>query len=529
LDSRHPRFQALTIEHGRVGRIGTNQEILSAVSEDTPIWNLDGAVVLPGFTDCHTHLVAYGLELFDADLRKAGSISEIQAILRRQAQRTKTGAWVLGHGWDQEKLQERRFPNRFDLDAAVPDKPTCIFRICEHVCVVNTATLQLAKITGATTPPTGGIIDRDEKAEEPTGVLRENAMNLVLGLMPARDDPELRKAISLAIQSALAAGLTAVHCVVDQPQHVRVLHTMNRAGELKVRIYLLITDEWLNSAAEMGIATGFGDEMLRVQAVKIFTDGSLGAHTAALESPYSDAPDTTGVLIHSQDELNATVQKAARHGLQVAVHAIGDKAIGMGLTAIEKADLTVPESSRLRHRIEHASVLNPSLINRIKRAGAIASVQPHFIVSDVWVPERVGPERAKHVYPLRSLTKAGATVVGGSDCPIEPIDPLEGICAAATSTSGGYGESVDTETAVEMFTKNPAYATHEEKLKGTIEEGKMADLVVLDRNPLQVPPEEIRHINVLATVVGGRLVYASKRFQAMKAANVRGRPVRRRA
>lgn len=529
LDSRRPRVQALAIEHGLISRVGTNREILSAVGRNAAIWNLNGAVVLPGFTDCHTHLVAYGLGLFDADLRKARSISEIQDILRRQAQRVDVRAWVLGHGWDQEKLKERRFPNRFDLDAAVPDRPACIFRICEHICVINSVALQLANITATTSLPAGGLIDHDDKTGEPTGVLRENAMDLVLSLMPAPDDRDVHRAISLAIRRAVAAGLTSVHCVVYEPQHVRILQAMNRSGELKVRIYLLISDEWLDSATEMGITTGFGNEMLKLQAVKIFTDGSLGARTAALERPYSDAPDTTGILTHSQDELNMAVQTAARHGVQVAIHAIGDRAIAMALTALENANLTVPQSATMRHRIEHASVLNPILIDRLKRAKVTASVQPHFIVSDTWVPGRVGPERAKFVYPLRSLTKAGATVVAGSDCPMEPIDPLEGIYAATASVGRGNGQSVDAQTALEMFTKNAAYATHEEKLKGTIEEGKMADLVVLDRDPLRVPPKEIRRINVLATIVGGRLVYASRRFRAMRTANVPSRPVRRRA
>jgi predicted amidohydrolase YtcJ len=333
----------------------------------------------------------------------------------------------------------------------------------------------------------------------------------------------------LAMREAVAAGLTSVHCVVDEPQHVRVLQAMNRAGQLKMRIYLWIPDEWLDSAAGIGISTGFGDEMLRIQGVKVFTDGSLGARTAALEKPYSDAPDTTGVLIHSQDELNAIVERAARHGLQVAIHAIGDRAIGMALAAIENTNLVVPQSDRLRHRIEHVSVLNHGLIDRIKRAGAIVSVQPHFIASDVWTPDRVGPERAKLVYPLRSLTDIGALVVGGSDCPVEPIAPLEGIYAAVCSTTGGYGERVNAQTAVELFTKKAAYATREEKLKGTIEQGKMADLVVLDRDPLQIPPEEIRNINVLATIVGGKLAYTSNRFRAMQTPTERHRPVRRRS
>lgn len=527
MDSQRPRAQALAIERGRIARIGTNREILSARRQDSQTWNLDGAVVLPGFTDCHTHLVAYGLQFFDANLRKARSISEIQDILRKQAQNTNVGEWVLGNGWDQERLKERRFPNRFDLDAAFPERPTCIIRIDEHICTVNSVALQLANITGATVDPPGGVIDRDGNTGEPTGVLRENAMDLVLSLIPQREDREVRKAVSLAIQKAVAAGLTSVHCVVDHPQHVQVLQAMKRAGELKLRVYLLIPDEWLDSAAKIGISTGFGDEMLRIQSVKIFMDGGLGARTALLEKPYSDAPDTTGVLIHAQDELNAIVEKAARHGLQVAIHAIGDRAIGMALTAIENAKLTVPNSDRLRHRIEHASVLNRGLIDRIRRSKVVASVQPHFIVSDPWVPDRVGRERAKLVYPLRSLARIGPTLVGGSDCPIEPIDPLEGLHAAVASAPEGYGELVNAQTAVEMFTKNAAYATHEEKLKGTIEEGKIADLVVFDRDPLQVPPEQICSINVLATIVGGKFVYASRRFRAMQTSSAHRRPVRR--
>lgn len=529
LDSRRPRAQALAVEHGRITKIGTDQEILSIAGREAHIWDLGGATVLPGLTDCHTHLVSYGIELSGANLRKATSISEIQDSLRKQSKRTRAEGWVLGYGWDQEKLRERRFPNRFDLDAAIPDRPVCIFRVCEHICVANSVALQLANITTATELPAGGVIDHDNGTGEPTGVLRENAMNLVHSHIPALDDRELRKAISLAMHRAVSAGLTSIHCIVDEPQHVRVLQAMNRAGELRARIYVLIPDGWLGQAGQIGISTGFGDEMLRIQAVKAFTDGSLGARTAALESPYSDSPDTRGVQIHSQDELNAIVESAAHQGLQVAIHAIGDHAVAMALTAIENARLAVPQSDKLRHRIEHASVLNPDLIKRIRRARVIASVQPHFIPSDPWVPARVGRERARFVYALRSLLESGTTVVGGSDCPVEPIDPLEGISAAVTSATRDYGERVEIQDALEMFTKNAAYATHEEKLKGTIREGNMADLVVLDRDPLRIPPEEIRKIKVLATVVGGRIAYASRRFQAMKASNARHRPARKRS
>jgi hypothetical protein len=527
LESRRPRAQALAIEHGHIVKIGTDREVLSVAGKDTQVRNLDGAAVLPGFTDCHTHLVKYGIELYGANLRKATSISEIQSILRKQAEKSPPGTWVLGYGWDQEKLSERRLPNRFDLDAAVSDRPVCISRICEHICVANSVALQLANITRTTTSPIGGVIDHHDKTGEPTGVLRENAMELLRSHIPALDGGELRKAISLAMHKAVSAGLTSIHCIVDQPEHVRALQAMNQAGELLARIYVLIPDDRLASAGEIGVSTGFGDEMLRIQAIKVFADGSLGASTAALETPYSDSPDTRGVLIHSQDQLNSIIESASRQGFQVAIHAIGDHAIAMALTAIENTRLIVPHSDKLRHRIEHVSVLNPDLIRRIKQARVIASVQPHFIPSDPWVPARVGHERAKFVYALKSLLESGITMVGGSDCPIEPIDPLEGIAAAVASATEDYGERISSQAAVELFTKKAAYATHEENLKGTIHQGKIADLVVLDRDPLMVSPEQIRSIKVLATVVGGRIVYASKRFQTMKASNGRHRLARR--
>jgi predicted amidohydrolase YtcJ len=521
LDSERPRAEALAIEHDRIAKIGTNQDALSAARADAHIWNLHGTAVLPGFTDCHTHLVNYGIELYGANLRKATSISKIQDLLRKQAQNTRSGAWVLGYGWDQERLDERRYPTRSDLDAAVSDKPVCIYRICGHMCVVNTVALQIAGVTKETAPAAGGVIDRDPETGEPTGVLRENAMELVGSNIPLPNERELRRAISLAMHKAASAGLTSIHCIVDQPQHLRALHSMNQAGELQARIHVLIPNDWLSSAEELGLSTGFGDEMLRIEGVKIFTDGSLGARTAALESPYSDAPDTQGVLIHSQDRLNAIVESASRQGFQVAIHAIGDRAIAMALTAIENVKLTVPQSQRLRHRIEHVSVLTPDLISRIKRAGIIASVQPHFIPSDRWVPARVGAERAKLVYALRSLVESGAKVVAGSDCPVEPIDPLEGISAAVGSATEEYGERLGIETAIEIFTKNAAYATHEERLKGTIHEGKTADLVVLDQDPLKTPPERMHKIRVLATIVGGKVVFSSKRFLSMKASSER--------
>lgn len=500
MDAARPHVEAIAITADRIIAVGTNQQIKALAGPKTKIVNVKGATILPGFTDCHIHLIEYGLSLRNIDLRQVKTIEEMK---KRVAERTQASTkWVLGRGWDQEKLAEKRHPTRRDLDEASPEKPVLLRRICGHICVVNSAALALAGVTAKTPNPTGGIIDRDASGE-PTGILRENAVDLVGQAIPPLELGDYIGATLTACDHALEAGLTTVHCITGSELELKALLSLKAEGRLPLRFYVLIPPHELKAAIALGLRTGFGDEWVRIGGVKIFTDGSLGARTAALEAPYSDDPENQGVTIYSQQQLDDIVLETHRSNFQTAVHAIGDRATAMALHAITKAQESFP-TRKLRHRIEHASVLNPDLIKQMHEARVIASVQPHFIASDVWLEQRLGTKRASLSYPFQSLLKAGLTIVGGSDCPVEPLTPLSGI-EAATNRIGS--EAVTVEDALSFYTRNASYASFEEDTKGTIAPGKLADLVILSEDPREVKPRMISRIQVLMTMVGGRIAY----------------------
>jgi predicted amidohydrolase YtcJ len=380
-------------------------------------------------------------------------------------------------------------------------------RVCGHICVVNSKALQIAQVDSKTPEPEGGVIDRDA-AGESTGILRETAVELVERWIPVPHVEEYENAILAACRNAAEAGLTSVQCILSSEVELKALLKLRRERRLPIRFYVLVPASQFTLAKQLGLSTGFGDEWVRLGSVKIFTDGSLGARTAALDAPYNDDPTNSGVIIYGQKQLDEIVAEAQGSDFQVAVHAIGDRAIGMSLEAIAKA-VSTPPRKQLRHRIEHASVLNPELIKRLGESGLIVTVQPHFLVSDFWVGQRLGPSRARFTYPFKSLLQAGLIVVGASDCPVEPLEPLLGI-AAAVNRQGP--EALLAEDAIALYTKNAAYASFEENLKGTIAPGKYADLVVLEKDPSKVRSSGIGRITVLMTLVGGRIVYRSPVF-----------------
>ena len=294
--------------------------------------------------------------------------------------------------------------------------------------------------------------------------------------------------------------------MISSPAEIRVIQKLRAENRLPIRVYIVIPVDFLDHLTDLGLRTGFGDNMVKIGGVKILADGSLGARTAALTEPYNDDPSTKGMSLYSQEQLNALVAKAHKAGLQLAIHAIGDQAVEMVLTAYERTLKKEPKKQH-RHRIEHASVLNEGLIQRMKRLGVMATVQPHFVISDFWVTDRVGPKRARWVYPFKTLIRKGVLIAGGSDCPVEPISPLLGIYAAvARKTFPDEGISVD--EALRLYTVNAAFASFEENIKGSIEVGKLADLVVLSHNPREVLPEKIGDIQVEMTIVGGKAMHA---------------------
>ena len=505
LNTSKPQAQAAAIKNKRIIKIGKNTEIKPLIKENTKVINLKGKTVLPGFIDTHTHMAGFGKALTAIELRGVQSIKEIQEKLKKRVEKTQEGEWIQGRGWDQDRLKEKRYPTRWDLDYFSSKNPVVFTRVCGHLCVVNSRSLEKAGITAETTPPLGGKIDKDPKTGEPTGILHENAMDLVHKVVPEPSEHQLMEACSLACQKAVEAGLTSVHWIIHSPDEIRVIQKRRAQNKLPLRVYILIPVRFLDHLTRLGLSTGFGNDMVRIGGVKILADGSLGARTAALNEAYSDDSSTGGMMLYSEEKLEELIVKTHKAGLQLAVHAIGDRAIGVVLTALEKALKRIPRKDN-RHRIEHASVLNEKLIRCMKRLGLIASVQPHFVISDFWVTDRLGSKRARWVYPFKTLIQEGVRIVGGSDCPVEPMSPLLGIWAAVSRASFPE-ERISVEEALRMYTIDAAFASFEEDVKGSVEVGKLADLVVLSRDPRKVPPDEIKDIEVEMTFVGGRMVY----------------------
>jgi len=505
MNPKQPHAQAIAIKYDRIIEFGTNDEVKPLINRNTKIIDLKGKIVTPGFIDTHVHISGFGRSLTTIDLRGVNSIEEMQRKLKEQVQKTAKDRWILGHGWDQERFKEKRYPTRWDLDESSPNISVTLRRVCGHICVVNSKALELANITRETKSPSGGGIDKDTKTGEPTGILRENAMDLILKIIPKPDEKKFMKACALACQKAAKAGLTGVHWIIDSPTEISVIQKLRAQNELPLRVYILIPVEFLDYLIRLGLHTGFGDNLVRIGCIKILADGSLGARTAALKEPYSDYPKTKGMMLYTLEELNRLVIEAHKADFQLAIHAIGDRTVEIVLNALEEALSRVPRENH-RHRIEHASVLNEETIRRMKRLNLIASVQPHFVVSDFWAADRVGPERARWVYPFKSLVEEGVMVTGGSDCPVEPINPLFGI-QAAVAREILPEERVTVGDALRMYTINAAYASFEDDIKGSVEVGKLADLVVLSKNPLTVELDRIGGIEVKMTIVGGKVVY----------------------
>jgi len=505
LNPRQPRAQAIAVYNGKIVAVGSNEEIRKHMGQHTKILRLKNKTVIPGFVDCHVHMTSLGWSLQSLDLRNARSIKEIQRRLRQHANKNPEKKWILGGRWDQEKFAEERFPTRWDLDAAVKDKPVFLTRVCGHAGVVNTKALQLAGITAKTTVKDGKI-ELDKRSGEPNGVLKENALELIWKAIPKPTPQELKETCLNACRKANEVGITGVHWLVDSAEETRTLQQLYSEGKLSLRVYMGIPAARLDELTSLGLFTGFGNDSLRIGFVKIFADGSLGARTAALKEPYADKPETKGMLLITEKKLDKLISEAHRAGLQLGVHAIGDRAIEAVLKAFAKVLEQSPRADH-RHRIEHCSVLNPHLIKHFRKLGLTASVQPHFIVSDFWVKDRVGKARARWVYPFKTLMNKGIVVVAGSDCPVEPINPLLGIWAATTRRDF-QEEKLTVEEALRTYTMNAAYASYDEDKKGTIEAGKLADLTVLSKDLLDASADAIKDIQVEMTIVDGKVVYA---------------------
>jgi hypothetical protein len=535
-------LEAIAVGGGKVIAVGTSAEIARLAGSKTTVRDLKGTgtVVFPGFNDAHTHLGSAGQTKLNVDLRGVSSLGEMLEKVQGYAAKAAPGHWLTGGNWDHTLWPDKKLPTRQDLDKVTGGHPAYLSRIDEHIAVANTAALKAAGVSGKTAPPQGGAIDLDGNGE-PTGILRESAKALVLGVIPPPSNEDRRRGAELVMADALTHGVTSVQDFSDW-QDFLVYEEMEKEGKLHLRI-----SEWLPFKAplpeliKMRAHHDENDPMLHTGFLKGFMDGSLGSRTAAMKEPYSDDPGNTGLAQYTQEQLNKMAVERAKADFQLGFHAIGDKANAMALEALSYAKQAgqgqnpfcrpagqapqpmdekiacAPQHYRGRDRIEHAQVVDRGEIVNFRREGVIASMQPSHMLTDMnWAEARLGPQRAEYSYAWKKFLNAGVPLAFGTDYPVEPITPFRGLYAAVTrkneaGTKEYYPENKITRgQALYAYTQGSAYAEFAEKRKGKLEPGYEADFILVDRDLYTVEAPKILTTVVRETWVGGELAAKGK-------------------
>ena len=508
MNQSQPCAEAVAINNDRIMRVGTNEEISKLIGENTRIIRLRGKTVIPGLIDTHIHVADFGKVLLWLNLENTNSISDMQSCLSKRVEETPKGKWLLGKGWDESRFLEKRFPTRFDLDAVSPETPVVLYHKSGRLCVANSRALALAGVTQQAISLLDSIVDRSQETGEPTGILRDGAMNLVWRVVPEISEEELLDAAGLACRKIAEAGVTSIHWIVISPVELSIIRQLHAQHKLSLRVYVIIPANLLDTQLISELRNDPANGQLNFGGALIFADGYLASRTAALSKPYSYNHASGADLLYTQEALSTLATKVHKANLQLIIHAVGDKAVNAALTTIEAVSTAASEKNR-RNRIEQAAVLNAELIARTKKQQVIVSVQPKVVSSEfsVWsAVDRLGVERAKWLFPLKTLIKNGIRVISGSDCPMEPLNPLSGIQAAVTREVFPE-QRVTVDEALRMCTVDAAYSSYEETLKGSIKQGKFADFTVLSDDPRAVPPDKIKEIKVELTIIGGKIVY----------------------
>jgi predicted amidohydrolase YtcJ len=513
VDVTRPDAQAVAICGERIARVGTNDEVRRLAGAGTRTIDAGGRLLVPGFNDAHVHLVSGAEELVGVDLRPATDEQDFARRLGAYAARLPKGRWIQGGYWDHEAWPSRTLPTHALLDRVTPEHPVFVQRLDGHMGVANALAMKLAGITRDTKAPDGGTIVRDASGE-PTGVFKDNATDLVTRAIPPDTLDETMDKARAALKHAASLGVTTIQDMTASATELRAYNALRASGELTARIYS-IQNHGIEGLVEAGIATGFGDDWIRIGGQKLFADGSMGSGTAAFFEPYTDDPSTRGLLIHTREALEKAIFAADAAGFQVIVHAIGDRANAMVLDALEKLQKERGPRDR-RARIEHAQVVRDSDKVRFKTLGVIASIQPSHCIDDMrWAERRIGKERSRIAYDFKSFADVGARIAFGTDWFVEPLDPMLGLYAAVTrqyrdgTPAGGWfpEERITMAQAIEYYTLGSAYAEFADERKGSITEGKLADLVLLSKDLFSIPPREILETKPVLTIAGGRIVY----------------------
>ncbi|HEV7364926.1 MAG TPA: amidohydrolase [Gemmatimonadales bacterium] len=523
-DSSRPWARAVAISGSKIAQVGDSATVARMIGPATKVLGDGKGMVVPGFMDGHVHLLSAGFQLARIQLRDVNTPREFILRLKQHAATLKPGEWITGGDWDHERWPGAPLPERSWIDSVTPNNPVFVNRVDGHMSLANSAALRLAHVSRMTSDVPGGTIVRDPRTGEPTGALKDNARDLVERVRPIPSPAQSDSALARAMRWAAARGVTSVATMADDPGTLaigpswRELATLKRAhrrGSMLTRVTIYVSLEAWRGMADSLRADGPGDDWLRSAGVKGFVDGSLGSRTALFYEDYDDAPGTRGLFVTLEDSLRAWIGGADSAGLQVAVHAIGERANGVLLSIYDSVARAHGDRDR-RFRIEHAQHLRQQDIGRLARSGVIASMQPYHAIDDGrWAEKRIGPERIKTTYAFRSLLDDRAHLGFGSDWTVAPLDPILGIYAAVTrrtldgkNPAGWVPEQkITVEEALRAYTSANAYGVFAERSRGKLVPGYLADLVVLDQDLTAISPADIEKAQVLATVVGGRLVF----------------------
>jgi predicted amidohydrolase YtcJ len=523
MDAARPRAQAMAIDSisGRIIAISDNDEVRRAGGLHTELVDLRGRTVLPGFIDAHIHLLSYAYRAHHIDAGACASEDEVAALVSQRAKQTPAGQWILGGQWDKNTWPGQQFPGRASLDAAAPAHPVALWSKDGHVLWVNSLALQRAGITANTPEPANGAILRDGSGE-PTGILEEEeATNLVYRVIEEPDPTLTRSLVQRALTELQRSGITTIHDIEGQ-NALRLFQQLRDEQALGVRVQMILPRQVLPELRAVGLRAGFGDDLLSFGGIKIFADGTLGSQTAAMLESFEGNPGNFGILALPEQELKETVSAAAGMGITIAIHAIGDRAARVALDGIEQAQRLLAEHAasaaaapRLRYRLEHVQLIAPGDLERMRRLGVIASVQPFHAVADRDIAERYWGKRHRHAYAYRTMQQTGIPLALGSDAPVETFDPLHILYAAtrrndtATPQRPAWlpDQALAITDALWSYTLGAAYAGAEEHNKGSLTVGKLGDAIVLREDILSVPPEKMAENGVQATILGGKVVY----------------------
>ena len=522
VNKAQPEAEAIAVWHGRILAVGKNVEVQALAGPATRVIDLRGRRVVPGFYDSHIHLLGSGQRLSEVALKDAADEAEFGKRLAEFDRKLPRDRWLLGGEWDHDRTFKGELPTAELIDKYVSSgRPVCLRRYDGHMAVVNSRALKQAGITADTPDPAGGEIFRKRGSKEPSGVLRDNAMGLVDQLIPAPSESEIVEAVKAALEEARREGVTSAQDMdgsdrATRTKLFRLYQDLAKTGQLTTRIdFRWPIAEW-KRLADLGAESGFGDDWIKIGGVKGFADGSLGSSTAKMYEPFLNEPGNTGVRVTPLDKMREYILGADAAGISVAVHAIGDQANAEMLDIFaEVAKINGPRDRRFR--IEHAQHLRPVDYARFKEVGVIPSMQPYHAIDDGrWAAGRIGPKRCASSYAFRSLLGAGAKLAFGSDWSVAPISPILGIDAAVNRRTldgkdpqGWYPEQrITVREAIEAYTLASAYAGFEDKDRGSLEPGKLADLVVLSRDILaDSEKDHIAETKVLTTVISGKVVY----------------------